>query len=303
MAESPSPRLLVTGASGFVGGRLIDALGPDSGLRCLVRDSRSFEAPDGADVVEADLMEPETLPPALDGIDVAYYLVHSMEPGGGAGFADKDRLSAENFAAAVVECGVRRVIYLGGVSSTAGDSEHLESRTQVEEILRAAVPELVALRASMVVGSGSESFRTMVQLIERLPALLLPSWRESRSQPVAIDDVLGALLAAREVDPGAYDIAGADTLTFERMTRIVGEITGDDPPSFPLPFSSSKLESATASAVVDADRELLEPLMEGLHGDLLVEENALVTTFGIEPTSFEVAARRAIEGMNGARSG
>ena len=192
------------------------------------------------------------------------------------------------------------MIYLGGVSSTAGDSEHLESRTEVEEILRDSVPELVALKASMIVGSGSESFRTMVQLVERLPALLLPSWRDSRSQPVGIDDVIEALLAARDVDPGSYDLAGADTLTFERMTEIVGEITGDEPPSAPLPFTSSKLESVAVPAGVDADRELLRAGTEGLHGDLLVEENALVTTFGIEPTTFEESARKATGGMNGA---
>lgn len=298
MNPSPAPTLLITGATGFVGGELLARLTGTTAIRCLVRDAAKLDAPEGVDVVEADLMDEGSLGPAFEGIEEAYYLVHSMEPGGGAGFVDKDRQAAENFAGAAARAGVRRVIYLGGISGEGADSEHLKSRTEVEQILREGIPELVALRASMVVGAGSESFRTMVQLVTRLPVLLLPSWRESRSQPVGIEDVAGALVAARQVEPGSYDIAGADTLTFERMTEVVGELLGDRKRSIPMPFSSSKAESVTAAVVVDADRELLEPLMEGLHEDLLVSENALPGVFGIEPTSFEDAAREALAAMD-----
>lgn len=292
---SSAPTTLVTGATGFVGGALLEQLRGETSVRALVRDAAKLSPGDDMEVVEADLSEAESLPRALEGIDVAYYLVHSMEPGGGAGFADRDRTAAENFAAAARECGVRRTIYLGGVSSSEGGSEHLDSRTEVEEILRErGAPELVALRASMIVGAESASFRTLVQLVDRLPVLFLPSWRERRSQPVAIEDVVAALLAAREAAPGGYDIAGPDELTFERMTEIVGGLLGKEKPSLPLPFSSSKLESATASAVVDADRELLEPLMAGLHGDLLTSSDALSSVFGVEPTPFAEAARTAI---------
>lgn len=289
------PSILVTGATGFVGGSLLERLRGETRLRALVRDRSKLADQDGIEVVEADLSEPDTLSGALAGIEIAYYLVHSMEPGGGAGFADRDRAAAENFAAAARECGVRRTIYLGGVSSSEGGSEHLDSRTEVEDILREqGSPELVALRASMIVGAHSASFRTLVQLVDRLPVLFMPSWRERRSQPVGIDDVLAALLAARETEPGGYDIAGPDELTFERMTEIVGELLGKERPSVSLPFSNAKLESATASAVVDADRELLEPLMAGLHGDLVTSSDALSSVFGVEPTPFAEAARAAI---------
>ena len=301
MADSDSPAILLTGATGFVGGALLGRLLERGPVRALVRDPGKLEDRPGLEAAEGDLSDPGTLPPALAGIDVAYYLVHSMEPGGGAGFADRDRAAAENFAAAAREAGTRRTVYLGGISSAEGGSEHLESRTEVEEILRdRGAPELVALRASMIVGAESASFLTLVQLVERLPILALPSWRDRRSQPVAIDDVIAALVAALEVEPGGYDVAGPDALTFERMTEIVGELSGNDKPSVPLPFSNSKLEGATAAAVVDADRELLEPLMAGLHGDLVTDSDALSAVFGVEPTPFAEAVRLALAARDGA---
>lgn len=215
------------------------------------------------------------------------------------GFADADRESAENFAAAARDAGLRRVVYLGGVSpgNDGADSEHLRSREEVEEILVDAGPELVALAASMVVGAESGSFRSMVQLVDRMPVLLLPSWRDRRSQPVAISDVVEALAKARDAAPGRYEIAGPDTLTFEAMTEVVAELLGREHRSLPLPFSNAKLEGAAGSVVTDADAELLEPLMAGLHCDLLVEQNSLPTAFEIEPTPFREAAAAAIEAM------
>jgi uncharacterized protein YbjT (DUF2867 family) len=139
-----------------------------------------------------------------------------------------------------------------------------------------------------------------VQLVDRLPALLFPTWRERRVQPVAIEDVVAALVAAREVPPGTYEIAGPDVLTLEEMTEVVAELLGQTHRSLPLPFSSSKIEAAAASAVVDADRELLEPLLEGLHEDLLIGKNALQDVFGVEPTKFLDAARSALEKMRSA---
>ncbi len=247
--------------------------------------------------MEADLGEPDSLEPALEGVREVYYLVHSMEPGVEGGFAEQDRQAAQNFCDVAGRCGVQRTIYLGGVTGSGEQSAHLSSRNEVEGILRDCSAELVALRASMIVGAGSASFGTLVQLVDRLPALLFPSWREHRVQPVAIDDVVAALVAARDVPSGAYDIGGPDVLTFEEMTEVVAELIGQRHRSLSLPFSNSKLEAAAASAVVDADRELLEPLLEGLHEDLLVEDNALQPVFGIEPTPFVDSARSALEAM------
>ena len=249
--------LLLTGATGFVGGELLRVLRAREQVRCLVRDASKLQDSDGLDTVEADLGEPDSLEPALEGVREVYYLVHSMEPGVEGGFAERDRQAAQNFCEIAGSCGVKRTIYLGGVSGSGEQSEHLSSRNEVEDILRECSDEFVALQASMIVGAGSASFGTLVQLVDRLPALLLPTWREHRVQPVAIDDVVAALVAARDVAPGSYEIVGPDVLTFEEMTEIVAELLGQDHRSLSLPFSSSKLEAAAASAVVDADRELL----------------------------------------------
>lgn len=292
--------LLLTGATGFVGGALLVALTADSRVRCLVRDGSSLQPSGKYDSVEADLLDRESLCPALEGVDEVYYLVHSMEPGADGEFADRDRIAAENFVEVAAEAGVGRTIYLGGLQGSSEESEHLASRNEVEEILGQAPGDLVSLRASMIVGAGSGSFRTVVQLVEKLPVLAFPDWSSSRSQPVAIADVVAALVAARDVAPGSYEIAGPDTLTFEQITEIVAGLLGETHRSFHLPFSSSKAEATIAAAVADADRELLEPLMAGLHADLLVERNALLDVFGVDPTPFSEAASRAIGEMRDA---
>ncbi len=284
--------LLLTGATGFVGGALLECLRDDENVRCLVRDASKLGGEGKYQSVEADLSDLESLRPALEGIEHVYYLVHSMEPGASDGFAEADRTAAQNFAEIAKACGVQRVIYLGGVSSDGSD--HLESRAEVEEILRGASSEFVGLRASMIVGAGSASFGTLVQLVDRLPVLVMPSWRDQKSQPVAIDDVVGALVAARDVEPGTYDIAGPDTITFEEMTEVVSELLGQKHRSVGVPFSNSAAEATLASAVVDEDIELLRPLMSGLHSDLVVRENSLESVFGITPTPFREAATAAI---------
>jgi uncharacterized protein YbjT (DUF2867 family) len=293
------PKLLLTGATGFVGGEMLKRLRGEEPVRCLVRDASRLEGGDGVEVVEADLSDRGSLDAAFKDIECAYYLVHSMEAGTADDFADRDREAAENFVAAGKEAGVRRAVYLGGVTSSGEASEHIKSRNEVEEILEQGFPEFVALRASMVVGARSDSFLTLVQLVDRLPVLAMPNWRDKLSQPVAIDDVTGALIAALDIHPGVYDIGGPDILTFEELTEVVSELLGQEHRSFPLPFSSSKLEGLLASAIVDADRDLLTPLMAGLHSNLVADQNCLRRVFEIEPTPFETAARKAIEQLRG----
>lgn len=289
--------MLLTGASGFVGGELLPALEAVGSVRCLVRDATRFAPAGSAHVVEADLSDAKSLTPALEGMEEAYYLVHSMEPGGGQGFAERDRIAATNYVRAAQQAGVRRTIYLGGIGGDDDDSEHLGSRREVEELLADAGPEFVALRASMIVGAGSSSFGTLVRIVSRLPVLAMPAWRDRSTQPIAIEDVVACLVAARRVAPGAYEIAGPDTLTFAEMTEVIADLLGKSHRSVPLPFSNARLEAAVASAVTGEDQELLEPLMEGLHGDLLVGDNHVRETFGVCPTPFATAAQTAIEGM------
>jgi uncharacterized protein YbjT (DUF2867 family) len=299
-AEVPAATVLLTGATGFVGGALLSRLRGVASLRCLVRDASRLLRDDdeeGPEAVEADLSDIESLQPAIENVDEVFYLVHSMEPGAD-GFADRDRRAASNYAEVARASGVRRTIYLGGIT-TDGQSAHLQSRHEVEEILADATPEFVALRSSMIVGAGSASFSTLVQLVDRLPVLAMPSWRDSRTQPIAIDDVLACLIAARDVQPGTYEIAGPDTLSFDEMTRIVSELLGRTHRSVPVPFSNSRLEAALTSVVTGEDTELLEPLMAGLHLNLVVRENAIGSVFGVTPTPFADAAAAAIRDIDG----
>jgi len=295
-----SPRLiLITGAAGFVGRHLVDALRDDDrSLRCLIRSHEDLDAGPGVEVVTGDLADRESLTALLDGVDCAYYLVHSMEAAGDDDFAARDRELAGNMAAAARAGGVRRLVYLGGIDPDGGDSEHLDSRHEVEEILRGFGGELVALRAAMIVGRGSASFDTLAQIVDRLPVLALPAWRDRLCQPVAIDDVVAALAASAGpgIAPGRYDVGGPDRLTFEAMVEQIAELQGGNAHTFHLPFSSSRLEGAAAALVTGRDRELLTPLMAGLDADLVVEDNALPGVFGIAPTPFVTAARAALDG-------
>lgn len=285
--------VLITGATGFVGGALLARLrhGPDD-VRVVVRDAARIDG-QGVDVIEGDLSDPGTARRALEGAQAAHYLVHSME-GGTQNFAERDRELAELFVETADAEGVGRLVYLGGVEPGGGSSEHLESRHEVEQILGSRAPELVALRASMVVGGGSASFRTLAQVVQRLPVLALPSWRNAKTQPVAVGDVVDALVAADDVPAGTYAIGGPDTVTIAEMVTLISELSGADKPVVDLPFSSSRLEGAAASLVADADRETLVPLFAGLHEDLVIEDNTLLSVFGVTPTPFRKAAKEAL---------
>ncbi len=293
--------VLLTGATGYIGGRLLaELLDERVVLRALVRDPARLPPPvpdREFEVVTADLADGDTLHEALAGVDEAFYLVHSMEPGVAGGFAERDRSAAQNYARCASAAGVRRTIYLGGVSPEGAVSEHLTSRREVEDILEAATPEFVGLRASMIVGGGSGSFRTLVQMVDRLPVLPLPSWRDRHTQPIAVADVVRCLVRARTVEPGVYEIAGDDAPSFEEMTKVVAQALGQPHRSFPVPVSNARVEGAAAAIVSDADRELIEPLMAGLHEDLLVGRNAIREVFAIEPTPFAEAVRTALEEM------
>lgn len=286
--------LLLTGATGFVGTQLLPVLLEQAPIRCLVRDAEGLAEAHRTLAVEADLSDIESLVPALEGADEVYYLVHSMEAGSDDGFAERDRQAAENYAEIARRSGVRRTIYLGGIGADQSGSDHLDSRREVENILQDASPELVVLRTSMIVGAGSASFGTLVKIVESLPVLTLPDWRDAKTQPIAIADVVQCLVEARNVEPGAYETVGPDLLTFERMTEIVAEILGKKHRSIAVPFSDSQIEGAAAALITGEDRELMEPLMASLHSDLIVENNRTEEVFGVKPTPFAEAARLAI---------
>jgi uncharacterized protein YbjT (DUF2867 family) len=309
-------RILVTGASGAVGsllaprlvlaGHAVRAFGRDAGR---IEDALSEQLLDAEldeiEIVQGDVLSGEGLERALDGVDVAYYLMHSMERSAGepAPFTERELRAAGNFAAASARSGVARIVYLGGIvprwGATDGQlpgSRHLASREAVERILLAAIPDSVALRASIVIGERSRSFRFLVRLVERLPVLTLPAWHRFRSQPIDARDVTEMLAACStaEVSGRSLDVGGPDILTYGEMITEIAELLLVNRPSLRLGVSATPLAGRLAAAIAREDPELVLPLMEGLQGDLLPADDHAPELLGVELHSFASAVEHAL---------
>ncbi|HYM46526.1 MAG TPA: NAD-dependent epimerase/dehydratase family protein [Solirubrobacteraceae bacterium] len=335
-------RILVTGASGFAGSLLAPRLlSGGHEIVALARDparvdverllSTIPEGPEGArrgatrgcgremEVLAADALTGEGLARALHGVEVAYYLIHSMEAPGRAAarqahgpvpFPERERIAAENFASAASHAGVRRVVYLGGpvaswsaTPTRAASSRHLASREAVEHILRAAIPDTVVLRASIVIGARSRSFRFLVRLVERMPVLALPAWRSYRTRPIDARDVIEMLAAAATVDAVAarsLDVGGPDILSYREMIERIAESMLVARPAVGLSVSVTPLVARVAAAIAEEDPELTTALMESLQGDLLpggVNGRAHLRAaelLGVELHSFDSAVEHAL---------
>ncbi len=313
-------RILVTGASGFVGSLLIPELAARGHrVRAFGRDPERVQqalARTGGDsrieVVRGDVLTAVGLTRALEGIEVAYYLIHSMErtPDRALSFQERERIAAESFAAAAAAAGVRRIVFLGGLlpqpdtnDSTALDagdrariSHHLASREHVERVLLDAVPDSLSLRASIVVGARSRSFRLLVHLVERMPVLALPSWQRFRTQPIDARDVTAMLAACATTANGgrALDIAGPDVLTYGEMLTSIAQLMLVNRPALRLRVNLTAITARVAAAVAGEDPELVVPLMEGLQGDLLPRNDRAAELLGIRLHSFESAVEHAL---------
>jgi uncharacterized protein YbjT (DUF2867 family) len=293
-------RALVTGATGFIGSRLAAALAGDNWeVRCLVRDrSRARAMADrGLELCEADVLDAESLRGVGERIEVAYYLIHAMGRGGEGDFEERERRAARNFAEMATREGIGRVVYLGGLGDRPG-SKHLRSRQRTAEILAQLGPPLTYFRAGMVVGAGSESYRTLRYLVQRLPAMIAPAWLATPTQPIGIDDVIAYLAQAPDVAASQgreVQIGGPDVLSYGDMLDRMAEALGvRRRPRLPVPLLTPWLSSLWIGLVTPVDAEIARPLIEGLSTPTTVTDPSGAALFEISPISFVEALRRAL---------
>ena len=292
-------KILVTGATGYVGGRLVPRL-LESGfqVRCMTRDPERLRLDpwrDRVEVVAADAMDPASLGMAVRGCDAAFYLIHSMERSGGS-FVEDDRVAARLFSAAAEAAGLRRIVYLGGLGGERSDlSDHLASRHEVGRILRAGGTPVTELRAAVIIGSGSISFEMIRHLTEVLPIMMRPRWVRTRCQPIAIRDVLTILESVITVDDEqdhTYDIGGPDILTYEQMMQIYANVAGlPRRLVIPLPLFSTRLSPLLVGLVTPLPPTIARALISSLLYDVVVDG---ATPPGFDPASLH-SYRRALE--------
>ena len=296
-------RILVTGATGYIGGRLVPRLQQQGyAVRCLARAAERLRGrfKDDVEVVQGSVEDAESLRTALKDCDAAYYLIHSMASK--KKFAEADRSAARRFSEAAQAAGVRVIIYLGGLGSDRERlSGHLRSRHEVGAVLRESGVPVIEFRAAQIIGSGSISFEMIRYLTERLPVMIAPRWVNTRCQPVAIGDVLLYLVSALEL-PFAnriYEIGGATVLTYYEMMRRYAEIRGLRRRIFVVPLFTPKLSSYWVHLITPIPARLAQPLIQGLYNEVIVRNDDAARDFpNIRPIGFDEAVRRALDRSN-----
>ncbi len=292
------PRVLVTGPTGYVGGRLLRALdGRGVRVRCLTRRPEALRDAGGdVEVVRADLREETGLDEALDGVDVAYYLVHSM--GSAGAFAEEDRVAARNFARAARRAGVGRIVYLGGLGGGDGLSSHLASRHEVGRLLAGEGVPVIEFRAGIVIGSGSLSFEVMRALVRRLPLMVTPRWVRTPTQPIAIDDVIAYLVAALDHDApegAVYEIGGPDRLPYEHLMLEYARQRGLARRIVRVPVLSPRISSMWLGLVTPVYARVARKMIDGLRNETVVRDDRALRAFpGIRPRGVREAVAQAI---------
>ena len=296
--------VLVTGATGYVGGRLVPRLlAHGRRVRVLVRDAQRLQGRDWlphVEVVTVDLLRPEGLEAALAGVEVAYYLVHSMARG--AGYGARDAAAARTFSRAASSSGVRRIVYLGGLGDPATDlSQHLRSRHETGAALRRDGVPVTEFRAAIVVGSGSISFEMIRYLTERVPVMICPQWVFTKVQPIGIDDLLRYLVATLDVPASAgrvIEIGGADVLTYGDMMLGYARARGLHRRLQPVPVLTPKLSSYWVHLVTPIPSSMARPLIEGLRSETIVRDTVARELFpGVRPAGYQGALRAALDGL------
>ena len=295
-------RVLVMGATGYIGGLLTPLLAAKGyEVRCVARDPAKLATRpwrDSVEIVSADALDVDTLPAAFEGVDVLYYLVHSMGGRGSADFARTDHNAASNVALVAKEKGVGRIIYLGGLGEDDVElSEHLASRRDVEKVLASTGVPVTTFRAAVIVGAGSVSFRMVRYLAERLPVLITPRWVSTHIQPVAEADVLRYLvdtLAIPETVGRTIEIGGSDVLTYGDMIRVYSRLRGLRRFLIPVPVLTPRLSSYWVGLVTPISNSIASPLIEGLKSEVVVRDPVALELFDFRPMGYEEAVRRVL---------
>ena len=287
------------GASGYIGSHLVPRLAERGHrVRAAARNRDALTARGWTEVecVTADVLRPETLDAALAGVEIAYYLVHSM--GSGGDFPRLDREAARNFRRAAQHAGVKRIFYLGGLLPPGERSAHLDSRAETGEILRDGSIPVTELRAGIIVGAGSAAFEVIRDLVLHLPVMTTPRWVHSRTQPIALNDLLEYLVRAAGVPETAgqtYDVGGPDTLSYAEMMRAFGRVTGKRVRILPLPVLTPRLSSYWLDLVTAVPANVARPLIEGLRHDLIAYDEPIRRLIPLRLRSYEEAIREALE--------
>lgn len=300
-ANDPDPgkstTVLVTGATGYIGGRLLPLLmARRCRVRCLVRDPKKFSAP-GVEIAQGDVLDTGSMAAATGGVDTAFYLVHLMATS--RDFETADRDAAHNFAKAARDAGVKRIIYLGGLGDESDPrlSTHLRSRHEVGRILAETGVPVIEFRASIVIGAGSFSFELIRTLTNRLPLMLFPRWLGTPVQPIAIDDVLSYLLAALDMPPGpgrVFEIGCPDVTSYGGLIREYARQVGKRRLLIQLPVLTPYLSSLWLSLVTPARAEVGRILIEGLRNSTVVRDKSAESAFAVRPMPLREAIARAI---------
>lgn len=287
--------VLVTGATGFVGRRLVpELLDRGYAVRAMTRRPDSYRGP--GEVVAGDVGDPASLRSALAGVDVAIYLVHSLDH---ADFETRDAAAARAFGAAAAEAGVRQIVYLGGLGDDGEDlSPHLRSRREVEALLGEAGVPVTVLRAAIVVGAGGVSWELTRQLVKNLPAMVVPRWVSTRTQPIAVDDVIRYLAGVVDA-PAAlgrtFEIGGPEQLTYLEMLQVAAEVAkGRRVPIVRVPVLTPRLSSYWLALVTDIDVTTGRNLIDSMGTEVVVTDHAIRDVVPGEPIAYADAVRRAL---------
>ncbi len=299
-------QILVTGATGYVGGRLVPLLlHKGFNVRCMVREPRRLtgrwngevQRSGQLEVIYGDVLQPASLTASLTNVDTAFYLIHSMGDGQ-KGFLEREKQSAIAFAKAAEECGVKHIIYLGGLGKKDGlTSAHLESRHLTGDLLRAGTVPVTEFRAAMIVGAGSASFEMLRHLTEKLPIMVCPRWIKTRTQPIFIEDVLSYLIAAiasQKSEGHVLDIGGPDILMYRDMMQVYADIRGLKRFIFTVPVLTPRLSSYWINMVTPIPSSIASPLVEGLRSETICENDDAQRLLPVPLTSFRASVEQAL---------